>query len=212
MGKPARVIVLIGESGGGKTTVAQQLVAKDDRLIVVAPYMKTPYNTMGFTDAEAARAALVTVKPKKFRISVAAFTPKELGKCCRISWATAPGTLVLDETATVIPNAAAAPQELRYVAQIGRHAGHDECQEIRLVVLGQRGPNIPPFVRSEAKEIYLFALADEDDWLNIVSDFSLPGETRKRVLERGPRLPKYHRIRLTKREDGGWDYHEGVGT
>lgn len=207
-----RVVLIIGESGGGKSTVARDLVAQSERLIVVAPYMKTPFDTTGFTDYSAAKAALKHFRPKTFRISIAAFTPKELGKICRLAWAVAPVDLLLDETATVIPNAAAAPEELRYVCQIGRHAGHDEEQPVRLIVLGQRPANIPPFCRSEAKEIYIFPLAWESDVERIAEDFSLPAAVREAVLPRIARLPKYHRIRLTKREDGGWDFQEGVGT
>lgn len=206
-----RVVVILGESGGGKSTLAQALVEGSDRLIVVAPYMKTPYGTIGFTGYEAAKAALRAHRPKTFRISIAAFTPKELAKICRLAWSTAPVDLLLDETATIIPNAAAAPEEFRYICQIGRHAGHDEQQPVRLIVLGQRPANVPPFCRSEAKEIYIFPLASETDCERIAEDFSLPREIREAVVPRIARLPKYNRIRLTKREDGGWDWQEGTG-
>lgn len=214
MREKPRVVVLLGESGGGKSTVAQQLVASSRRLIVVAPYMKTPYDTLGFSSYEAARSAFLAAGPeamKEFRISIAAFTPKELAAVCRLAWALAPVDLVLDETATIIPNASAAPDELRYICQIGRHAGHDEKQPVRLLAIGQRPANLPPYLRAEAKEVYVFALASEKDCARVGEDFSLPRETREAVVPRIAALPKYHRLRLTKKDDGGWAWKEGMG-
>lgn len=207
-----RIVSILGESGGGKSTIAQALVEGAPRVIVAAPYMKNPYGAIPFSDYEAALDAMLAYRPKTFRIAVATYTPKELAKVCRLAWACAPVLLVIDETATCIPNAAAAPEELRYISQIGRHAGHDEEQPVELIILGQRPANLPPYVRSESKEVYVFPLAWEEDCERVAADFSLPGDVRRQVVERIPRLAKYHRLRLTKRDDGGWDVQEGQGT
>jgi len=202
-------------SGGGKTTVAQALCADEPRVLVAAPYMKNPYGAMAFADYGSAVAALVAAKPKRFRVSIPCFTPKELGRVCRLAWALAPVRLIVDETAACIPNAAAAPIELRYICQIGRHAGRDEEQEVGLTILGQRPTNLPPFCLAESKEVYVFPLDREDDAEKLVSDLSLPYSdgTRDRVRDAIPRLARFHRLRLSKREDGtGWDVQEGQGT
>lgn len=206
-----RIVAVIGESGGGKSTVAVQLVAGDPRVLVAAPYMKNPYGALACATYGAAKATLRDVKPKKFRLAVPVYDKKGLAEMCRLAWVVAPVTLVLDETAFYIQNTAAAPEELRYIVQVGRHAGPDEEQPVSLVVLGQVPSNLPTWLRAEAKTVYMFPLSRDEDRVKVGADLGLPRETRELVDARLPTLPKYHRLRLDKQDDGSWTVHEGMG-
>lgn len=211
MEKRRRVVAVIGDSGYGKSTLAVQLVQHDQRVLIAAPYMKNPYGALTFTTYESLKRTLAAHRPKTFRCALPVYDSEELARLCRLAKVVAPVTLVLDETAYVIQNTSAAPEELRFLALVGRHCGHDDNQAVSLVVLGQVPSNLPTWLRAQSKTVYLFNIEREDDRAKVGADLGLPAETRAFVESRLGSLPVGRRLRLDKGDDAKWTVHEGEG-
>lgn len=197
MGRPVaepRLIQVTGKNQNGKSTLVRELLEKmrAERVIIVQPFSKNDYEAKPYAKILHFAQAYRDVRPARFRVKFMLDNEADLEELCRLAWAIAPVTLVLDETAMYLPNPSKVPKSFKYICQLGAHAGPDEGSRVSVIAIGQRPTNLPTVFRAEADDLYTFRLKREADRDTLVEDFGMPPEQ----ADAAGKLPPYHYIKM----------------
>jgi hypothetical protein len=184
---------IFGASGGGKTTLARELIASRGRVVIFDPLDKGDYRGAGFRrvagrpDLIKALAALWD-KPK-FRL---VYAPARGDLPAELSWlsdglmriqdtAKKGGiTLLVDELNTAFP-VYSLPQGcdgFKWLCFRGRH------YEIDLIGISQRPANVGADFRGNETDRYMFRVADHTDLMTLGKMIGRDGKRQLETLER----------------------------
>lgn len=159
----ARIILLMGTTGSGKTYKMRELLAKEDRVFLFNTMSDEKFEDWGVTCDTIQDAITLAQKTEKFRIKLEFTDEQRFDFLCRCMVKAPMGyavfrncVLAVDELA-LFTKPQYMPEGLRLLVRLGRHTG------ARLIATTQRPPDINIFIRSQCKENYLFQMHEKVD-------------------------------------------------
>lgn len=212
-----RMIAVVGRTGYGKSTVARQLVASRNRVIILEQDIRKAKDWAGlgvewYHTWSELYADMITARPRRFRVG---FVPTRsyFVDCLRLAWALGDATILVEEMGKYFPyrkrlkpyhmpvvdgGNMPVPGEFLELCERGRHAGPDAKSPAALIGLSQRPKRMPLCFQAELERVCAFRLTLPHDraWLA-----ACPGSNED-IAEQTKNLPKYRYLNITG-EDGG---------
>lgn len=163
MSELARIRLLMGTTGSGKTYMMRELLRKEDRVFLFDSMADPKFEDFGVVVDDMADAVHLAQKTEKFHIRFQFTDIERFDFICRTMVKRPHGyetfrdcTLAVDELA-LFTNPHWMPPGLSDLVRLGRHTG------AKLLATTQRPPDINIFIRSQCKENYLFQMHEKAD-------------------------------------------------
>lgn len=159
MKKTREVVLVLGETGSGKTTWAKKYTDAETRLFVYDIAHDFRANYVSSDEL----IELQDEPPAQFRIGV--WTPDDVEPLTASAYLWGNCTLVLEELSTLYRTGERISGPIAEVVYLGRH------QTVSLVCIAQRATSIPVAIRSQASRIVSFRQQEDDDVKALVGKF-----------------------------------------
>jgi hypothetical protein len=169
----ARIRLLMGTTGSGKTYMMRELLRQEPRVFLFDMMSDPKFEDFGVWCENVSDAVALARKTEKFRIRLSFKDEDQFDFLCSLMVRKPEGleafkdcTLAIDELA-IFTTPHYIPEGLENLVRFGRHTG------AKLIATTQRPPDINIFIRSQCKENYLFQMhekADLDTFRNRLPD------------------------------------------
>lgn len=158
-----KIILVIGQRGTGKSTIARQLIKDVKRLLIYDTLGRDYFDGVCIDNITTLNETWRKVYDKNFRIIYQPLNPREdFAYVCDLVFKCGDMTFLVEEIDTFVPlDPRSIDSEFLMLVQRGRH------QEIELIGITQRPYAIPAILRSQCKDLYTFYQFEQRDieWL-----------------------------------------------
>ena len=158
-----RVRLLIGTTGTGKTYKMRELLNRENRCFLFDLMADPKFEDWGVLVDNMEDAVKLAKKTERYRVRMQFDEVERFDFLCKLHVKQPHGlqvfensTIAVDELA-MFCSSAWLPDGLKNVIRLGRHT------QSRFIATTQRPPDITPFIRSQAKEQYLFQMHEPID-------------------------------------------------
>jgi len=159
----ARIILLMGTTGSGKTYKMNELMKDVPRVFLFDLMADKHFENWGVLCEDCESAVHLARQTEKFHIRMQFAEPERFNFMCKLlvkrpmGHEAFPNTLIVVDEIAMFCSPQWMPESLSDLVRLGRHTN------AQLIATTQRPPDIHPFIRSQAKEWYLFQMHEERD-------------------------------------------------
>lgn len=159
----AKKIIIVGQTGCGKSTISKQYTNEKNRLIIYDTLNNSEERGVILEDYEELIDYFLMLdksKKKFFRVIYRPIDPREdFERICQLVWCLKNMTFVVEELGTIFTKTEKEnlPRAMLQIIQAGRH------RSIEMICITQSPKCLPTLLRSQSKIIYTFQQSEPND-------------------------------------------------